>query len=237
MRGKRAGCSRLATLARACDVKVMPDYDPGVEIPEEWVRVLGGGSQGTFCLVCFENEDRPAASMAKRGDSSVNTLPSVSGALPRAESEGVREGKETLDGPFDGRSASAANAHSVPTPAVDSSANLPAVKKPEPFSMAALIENARRKALEKKQEEEARARGETFQRAASSDEMDEGLRTYAVRQKELQDRLKGLTCSLKKFDVRAAEAKVEHERVRLQARASAAFEFCVNLFLLLLDLC
>ena len=215
----------------------MPDYDPGVEIPEEWVRVLGGGSQGTFCLVCFENEDRPAASMAKRGDSSVNTLPSVSGALPRAESEGVREGKETLDGPFDGRSASAANAHSVPTPAVDSSANLPAVKKPEPFSMAALIENARRKALEKKQEEEARARGETFQRAASSDEMDEGLRTYAVRQKELQDRLKGLTCSLKKFDVRAAEAKVEHERVRLQARASAAFEFCVNLFLLLLDFC
>ena len=96
--------------------------------------------------------------------------------------------------------------------------------KPEPFSMAAMMERARRKAQEKREEDEARARGETFHRAPSNEDsaMDAHLRTHKERQNDLQNRLKGLTKSLKRFDVRAAEAEIEHERVRQQARATAA---------------
>ena len=189
--------------------------------PPEWLLALGGGSGGDLLdLECPDNLQRGttgATARIMRGAKSerAGLLPPINGATARtlsldaADSAGRGGAVGAHDADAMGRTGSSAEQAALP-------------KKPEPFSIASLMENARRKAQEKKEEEAAKARGEVFQRVCSDDSMEATLREHAERQEALQAKLKNLSSSLKKFDMRAAEAKIEHERVRQQAMAESA---------------
>jgi len=187
--------------------------------PPEWLLALGGGGGGLLDLECPDNLQRGstgATASIMRGAKSerAGLLPRINGAMARTLS------LDAADSAGHGGAVGAHGADAMGRTASTDQAALP--KKSEPFSIASLMENARRKAQEKEEEEAAKARGEVFQRACSDDSMEATLREHAERQKALQAKLKTLSSSLKKFDVRAAEAKIEHERVRQQAMAESA---------------
>ena len=178
------------------------------DIPDGWVLALGGGGGGAGTLsqlVSADGEGRSStgttAAIMREAGGGTSTLPRIPSAVDQAHVAGA--------------------CSDCPPPPTGSRAP-PTIKKPEPFSMAALMESARRKAMEKKEEAAAKARGETFRRVASNDTMDANMRNYKEQQQALQGKLKGLSSSLRKFDIRAAEAEIEHEQVRRQARSAAA---------------
>lgn len=180
-------------------------------VPQDWIIALGGGG-GEICLFNFEEQglDRSATDAMMSREVK---LPPIKHAVAQAESKGEDAHNVERLSSNDCSEKGGAMRATLPSG--------PAEKKHDPFSMSSLMENARRMAKEKREEEEAQARGEKFQRWTSSNAMDCQLRIHAEHQKEIQTKLKALCTSLKKFDLRAAEAKIEHECVRLQARAEA----------------
>ena len=148
----------------------------GVDIPDKWVLAMGGKIGGQSSRG-DRNSGSTTVAIMLRGASERVVLPSVPGAAARTQSV-TADRKSQND---------VVRASSSACPEMGA-ATVPAPKKPEPFSMASLMESARRKAQDKKDEAAAQARGEVFQRVSSSDDdvMESSLKEYRERQKELQ---------------------------------------------------
>ena len=125
-------------------------------IPQDWVIALGGGG-GEICLFNFEQRglDRGATDAMMSREAK---LPPIKHAVAQAESKG--EDAHNVER-LSSNDCSEKGAMGARLPSGSGE------KKHDPFSMSSLMENARWMAKEKREEEEAKTRGEKFQRSAS----------------------------------------------------------------------